>query len=569
MLKFSNSLLLPILAAYIPSTPLVSFAESNSESAAELQQKTERMLDEHIAKSDHTANTKLPAMEYCAGPYEPVFDSDCWKLYQTPKWFRDAKLGVWLHWGPSSVEGKYGWPFNAMYRQDKNEELVEKYGHPSKFGWKDIIPLWKAEKWDPDALTQFFKKAGFRYMIAVACHHDNFDCYASTYQPWNSVNMGPKRDIIGEWKKSCEKYGLKLGVGDHRMWVTLLISALGADAAGAKAGIPYDAARLTGTLWDSTTGKFHHAPPTWKTEGQGTYWEGYDPGELYGPFIDEKGRWTSEFLGKLYLRTKELIDKYKPDLIYFDGGVPPWPDGVGEKIYAHYYNTDLKLHGGRNEWVLNFKSCPMQGAGVVDYEAGMADRIFPWPWTASHTLQPSWFYAGPGCATAKGCIHSLVDVVSKNGNYQINVSLKPDGTLPPDQKEVLERLGQWLAVNGEAIYETRPWKIFGEGGGTVQNGGGGGNCLVLPPGTVRFTSKGDVVYAIVLNAPSAETRIFNLGKSLGWTGYVESPIEKIELLGSDEPVEWTQKTNGLHISKPHHVPFEEALVYRIHFKSRS
>lgn len=541
-------------------------AENPADQAQQLQRDADNMVDASLANNGGQS-PKLPPMKIAKGPYDPEFLSPCWKSYRVPDWYRDAKIGVWLHWGPSSIEGKYGWPFHWMYVQGRNDEMTAKYGHPSRFGWKDMIARWKGEKWDPDALTAFFRKVGFRYMIPIACHHDSFDLYDSTYQPWNSVNMGIRRDVIGEWRKACDKHALRMGVGDHRMWSQLLMKSLECDTNGPLKGVPYDGARLTGVSRDPLTGKMTFGKGTWKEEGKGTCWENRDPRLLYGPFTDEKGKWTPEFLNRLFLRTKEMIDKYHPDLIYFDGGVPPFPDGVGEKIYAHYYNTDFKLHGGTNQWVLNIKSCPPQTAGVVDYEAGMSDRMMPFPWSASQSLQKSWFYSGEELnAGVRGCIHSLADVVSKNGNYQLNVSLAPDGSLPEKQRKLLEEFGEWLAINGEAIYGSRPWKTFGEGPTPVSNGGGGSNLLEFTARDIRFTTVGKTLYMIVLGEPDKEIRAVTLGKSLGWSGLLDRPIASIALLGSDEKVVWEQKANGLHIQPPKVLPCRHAITYRITLK---
>ena len=300
--------------------------------------------------------------------FEPDWQS--LKKYQCPQWFRDAKFGIFMHWGVNTVpayDGHYG---RYMYIQNPSEikkpfhksvyeHHVKTYGHPSVFGYKDFVPMWKAENWDPDELVRFYKQIGARYIVPVAVHSDNFDNYDSTYQPWNSVKMGPKRDIIGEWKQAAEKYGLRFGVSSHvGDWVQVWYSRA-CDKTGPLAGVPYDV---------------------------------NDPNYagLYGDRGDDRTKRPEDFPQNWYLRTKELIDEYRPDLLYFDSGLPY--DQYGLKIAAHFYNANMAWHGGQLQAVLNVKRDFEEGAVVYDIEKGQAKELLPVPWQTDTTINSGWFY---------------------------------------------------------------------------------------------------------------------------------------------------------------------------------
>jgi alpha-L-fucosidase len=480
--------------------------------------------------------------------FEPTWES--LKQYRTPDWFRDAKFGIYTHWGPmSAVPGHRGWYGRHMYMQEgaewegDYETHLRHFGHPSEFGYKDIIPLWTAENWDPDWLISLFKHAGARYFGAVAVHHDNFDAYDSTHQPWNSVNMGPKRDIVGEWKAAAVKHGLRFGVASHsdRSW-SWFAPSFGADVKGPLEGVPYDG-NLT------------------KADGAGKWWNGYDPQDLYplphGP--DEPA--DAAYVERWFKRTQELIEKYEPDLLYFDGPIPlvgvgdsgktedgrPLFEQPGMEIAAQFYNASLARHGGTLEAVLNIKrwgpdSVVYPGAVVMDTEKGVVDRLNPLPWQTDTSLAGTWFYNDDGKSelTAEVVVHNLCDIVSKNGNMMLNVALRADGTLPENERAILESVGGWLRVNGEAIYGTRPWMRFGEGPSRLAVGEFKQNTSPLTAQDIRFTQRDGKLYAIFMAWPEdGRLRIHSI-----------TTARSIKLIGSGATLVWENSLNGVIVQLP-------------------
>ena len=362
---------------------------------------------------------------------------------------------------PSSASGRIGvrsanprtatgTPATCISRaRDSTNYHVEHYGHPSKFGYKDICNEFKAENWDPDKLIQLYKRAGAKYLVALANHHCNFDNWDSKYQPWNSVNVGPKKDLIGIWAKTARKYGLRFGVTVHsaRSWDWFDVSH-GADKTGPLAGVPYDG-NLT------------------KADGKGQWWDGLDPADLYGPAGAARTPEAREkFVVTWYDRTMDLVNKYHPDLLYFDDGPMPHGDW-GMKILAHYYNANMKWHNGREEAVQNVKGVPadIRKAVVWDLERGRTDKAMPDPWQTD-TCIGDWHYKRDiNYKSSEQVVRMLVDIVSKNGNLLLNIPVKGDGTIDDREVKVLEGLATWMRANSEAIFGTRPWKIVGEGPG--------------------------------------------------------------------------------------------------------
>ena len=280
-----------------------------------------------------------PGFGVAPGPFQPSWES--LSAYQVPDWYRDAKFGIWAHWGPQCQPEMGDWYAQRMY-QEKNAVYkfhCEKYGHPSKFGFKDVIHEWKADKWEPEKLIDLYKRAGAKFFAAMANHHDNLDMFDSKYQPWNSVAVGPKKDIVGGWAKAARAAGLRLAISCHgdRAWSWLQDSQR-TDTTGPLAGVPYDG-RMT------------------KADGKGKWWDGLDPQDLYAQY-HELGRygWTQSgnppldtaYVEKFFNRTIDLIDKYQPDILYFDDTVLPiYPaSDIGLRIAAYLYNTNLARHGG-------------------------------------------------------------------------------------------------------------------------------------------------------------------------------------------------------------------------------
>jgi alpha-L-fucosidase len=505
-------------------------------------------------------------------PFNPTWES--LKHYQTPEWFRDAKFGIWAHWGPQCQPEHGDWYARIMYQEgsDDYDFHIKKYGHPSKFGFKDVINEFKAENWDPEELVSLYKKAGARYFFALANHHDNFDMYNSKYQNWNSVNMGPKKDVIKGWAKAAKNNGLPFGVSVHaaHAWQFYEPSQL-ADTKGPLKGVPYD-------------GK------TPKEDGAGKWWAGYDPQQLYvqnhalsvKPEHEGASQWewgnganvpTPEYCQKFYNRTIDLIDNYEPDLLYFDDTVLPlYPiSDVGLKIAAQYYNSNIKKNSGKLEAVMTGKILneEQRKCMVWDIERGQSNTIEPLPWQTD-TCIGNWHYdrrvyENHGYKTAQTVIQILADVVSKNGNLLLNIPVRGDGTIDDQERAIVEEIGAWMAINQEGIFGTRPWKVFGEGPATenaAKLSGPGFNEGKNKPYVaqdIRFTTKGKILYAISFGWPDNGTLVV---KSLNGNHSDLLSISRIELLGSGE-VKYQQTTEALEISVP---PVKPAYPYANVFK---
>jgi alpha-L-fucosidase len=500
------------------------------------------------------------------GPFQPTWES-LTAGYKCPEWFRDAKFGIWAHWSAQCVPEQGDWYARRMYLQGDSayEHHLRTYGHPSAFGFMEIDRLWKAERWDPARLIDVYKRAGAKYFFALANHHDNFDAYSSRHHDWNSVNVGPKRDIVGEWAKAARAAGLRFGVSNHsaHAWHWFQPS-YGYDPEGARAGVRYDAFKLT------------------KADGKGTWWEGLDPQDLYTGrnlvmpdgihSVSEANAWHRQhdqqwiedppaqnpaFVDKWFLRCRDLIDSYQPDVLYFDNTELPLGH-AGLDIAAHYYNSALARRGSLDV-VLTAKkmTAARRGALVEDIERGVATAIREAPWQTD-TCIGSWHYERRlfdehRYKTTPQVVHMLIDIVSKNGNLMLSVPLRGDGTFDQDEEQFLEGLASWMAVNGEGIFATRPWTRFGEGPAATEapESGqfGGARDVRRTPYTskdIRFTRKGDVLYAYVLAWP--EDRTVTIG-SLGTQAAVRGQVERVDLLGAG-PLPFTADIHGLDVQFP-------------------
>jgi alpha-L-fucosidase len=453
------------------------------------------------------------------GPFKPTMDS--LKQYKCPDWFRDAKFGIWAHWGPQAVPMDGDWYARGIYEQGSAHYKyhLEHYGHPSVFGYKDIIPLWKAEKWDPDRLMQLYKKAGAKYFVSMGSHHDNFFLWNSKLHKWNAVNMGPKRDVVGDWQKAAKKYGLRFGVSEHLgasfNWFQV---SHGSDKTGPKAGLPYDGA-------DPKYEDLYHFPAKSDTHK----WYSDDP------------RWQHEW----YAEIKELVDNYHPDLLYSDGAVP-FGNEVGLSMIAHFYNSNAGLHDGSCEAVYNCKQ-ESGGRWVEDLERGIMPKIDPYPWQTDTSIG-DWFYnRNWKFRPVSWVIDMLVDNVSKNGNLLLNVVQRPDGSLDPVVEQMLAELAEWNAIHGEAIHGTRPWLVYGESTVKVK-GGNFAEDFKYNAREIRFTTKGPTLYAIALGWP--EDRQLVVRSLARPTGVEINKIESIKLLGYDGALVWKQTAEGLFVTLP-------------------
>ncbi|MFD1255242.1 alpha-L-fucosidase [Mucilaginibacter terrae] len=509
------------------------------------------------------------------GPYKPSWES--LSQYQVPNWFRDAKFGIWAHWGPQCQPEFGDWYARKMYIEgsDAYKYHVQKYGHPSRFGFKDVINEWKAENWNPDDLLNLYKRAGAEYFFALANHHDNFDLFPNKYQSWNSTRFGPKKDLIGGWAKAAKAQGMRFGVSVHASHAhTWYEAAQHADKTGAYAGVPYD-----GNIDLSA--------------GAGTWWEGTDPQELYAQkhplsttenttySVIKVWEWqkgvnlpSKAYFEKFYNRTLTLINKYEPDLVYFDDtALPLWPvNDAGLRIAAHLYNKSIKKHGQLEAVVFGKILNEQQLKCMVwDIERGQSNRIESLPWQTD-TCLGDWhydrrIYDKKGYKTAKTVIQTLVDVVSKNGNLLLNVPVRGDGTIDEQERAVLEEVALWMDINKESIYGTRPWKILGEGPALTSSapltaqGFNEGKGKPFTDEDIRFTAKGNALYAIVLGTISKNKVTV---KSLSTQSlYYKERISSVALPGSNQPLNFLQTADGLIINIPDHLQGKYGCAFKI------
>ena len=464
------------------------------------------------------------------GPFLGTRDS--LRAYQIPDWFRDAKFGIWAHWGPQSAIEDGDWYARNMYMQGSDQYLYhcETYGHPSKVGYKDLVNIWKAEKWDPDYLMGLYKKAGAKYFFSMGVHHDNFDLWNSKYTRWNAVNMGPHKDVVGTWAKAARNNGLKFGVSEH-LWISYKWFAVShsSDKTGPLAGVPYDGANpaFADLYHDAGCARFA-AKLDWNDDGIPNSWRQH--------YLD---------------RMTYLIDEYEPDLLYTDGHLPF--EEYGLKMVAHLYNVSARKNGGTTQAVYNSKEASDCAVGtcLLDHERGVSDGIAPNPWQTD-TCIGQWHYnRGQKYKSPKKVIDLLTDIVSKNGNLLLNFPLPNSGMLDFEEMEVLEGITAWMQINSEGIYSTRPWKIYGEGPSTkvkIETGNfNEDDTKDLTTEDVRFTRKGDTVYAFVMGWPAQEAKVAALG--------IESPqqpgkILKVELLGHKGQLNWKQDNDALRVEMP-------------------
>lgn len=493
-----------------------------------------------------SAQPNLPNKE---GPFKPTDESLKQNAY--PEWFRDAKLGFWAHWGPQAVPRMGDWYAKNIYLEGNADYKyhLEHYGHPSEFGYKDIIPLWKAERWDPDKLMALYKKAGDKYFVSMGTHHDNFFLWNTKLNRWNSVEMGPKKDVVGLWQQAAKKQGMKFGVSEHLgASFTWFQSAHGADTTGPLKGVPYDGAN-----------------PKYRA--------------LYHDKIDrvnyfKQGNWfliSDDLKRDWYYKVKELVDTYHPDLLYSDAPFG-WGD-ISTSMLANFYNGNIAFNGGKLEAVYNSKDTkPGQGVMFVeDLERSVKDDGSPVPWQTDTSIG-DWFYrTGQRYKTSTSVIQMLVDIVSKNGNLLLNIVQTPEGDLEPDVLKILDEIGEWTEVNGEGIYGSRPWKVWGEepaNAPVVAFNRFNNERRVADAYTakdIRFTAKGDTLYAFCLAAPKEELKIASLGKK---SKYEVKDIASVEMLGSNEKVVWKQEDGALIIGKLATLPSGQVQVpaFRIEFK---
>jgi alpha-L-fucosidase len=468
------------------------------------------------------------------GPFAPSWSS--LEKFETPRWYLDGKFGIFIHWGPYSVPafGNEWYPRNMYKRGEKEfDHHVATYGPQSKFGYKDVIERFRAEKFDARHWAALFKAAGARYVVPVAEHHDGFPMYDCSFTEWSATRRGPRRDVVGELAEAVRAEGLTFGVSSHRAehW------------------------------W------FFDQGMTFDSDVRDPRFVG-----LYGPARDRKrAEDLSEPPDQPYLDdwlalTAELVDKYRPQLVWFDWWIaqPAFHPNL-QAFAAFYYNRgrewgqgvaiNYKKHGG--------ESFP-DTAGVLDIERGQLAAIRPLFWqTDTSVSKTSWgFVTNHEYKATDSIVDDLVDIVSKNGSLLLNIGPRPDGTIPETEEKMLSDIGQWLSINGEAIYGTRPFAVFGEGPTAVVEGPfADDKRKPFTSEDVRFTTRDGKVYAIVLAWPkSGRVTIRSLASA---SPHLQKEVVDVKLLGSGVPVNWKRDGAGLHVSLPSERPADFALSLRV------
>ena len=520
------------------------------------------------------------------GPFEPTWESIEKNYPGEPAWLREAKFGIWVHFGPQAAGESGDWYARNLYKSDKTayQNHIKKYGHPSESGYKEVLRDWNPTKLDPEKLAKIYKDAGARFLMIQGVHHDNYDLWNSKYQPWNSVNIGAKRDLIGEWAKACKAIGMRYGVTFHHeytwwWWQT----AFGNDNEGSKKGSPYDG-NLT------------------LADGKGKWWEGYDPKMLYGIDLREyKGvnqkaheDWSPPPAGiftnhleyaKWYatnwaLRMMDVVKNYDPDFIYTDGTVqgPFTGNGTGtgfkanamQSVMADFYNTSLQRHGEVNTFsIVKFRN-NTNGTVNTEEHGIPADIKKDQPWIAEAPVG-DWFYA-PGFTYDSGMmIRYIIEAIARDGNAAICISLLPDGSINEQSQKMLKEVGNWMRLNGAGVYGSHAWVIPAEG--EMVNG----KLKILPGGKlgrkqaefkfdaqdIRFTiGKNGALYAFCMNvpAPNSQIKIKSLTPD---AKYLSQKIKSVKLLGYKGKLQWKQEVDGLLITCPKKMPFTTSIVFAI------
>ncbi|WP_430387911.1 alpha-L-fucosidase [Dyella sp. 20L07] len=474
------------------------------------------------------------------GPMQPDWQS--LTAYRTPDWYRDAKFGIFIHWGVYSVPAFKGeWYPRHMYERegensDRYRHQLATYGPMPKVGYKDLIPLFKAEHFDPQAWARLFRDAGARYVVPVAEHHDGFAMYDSKLSDWTAVKMGPHRDVIGELAKAIRAQGMRLGLSSHRAehdWFYEYGRGFDSDVNDPRYAALYGPAH---TLMSS---------------------KGEDGQEVDWTFVSDA------YLADWLARSSEIVQAYQPDLMYFDWWVgQPRFRGALAEFAAFYYNQAAARQQGV---VLNYKLNDMRpGTGTLNIERGQAAGIREQPWQTETSVSPdSWGYAeGDTYKSPDEIVQLLADVVSKNGNLLLNIGPKADGTIPDEARSILLAVGHWLHANGEAIYGTRPWQRFGEGptdvvAGTMQDT----KTKPFTADDFRFTTKDGQLYAIELAWPATrQALIHSIGPAM--------KVTSVTLLATGKPVPFRQQIDGLHLDLPAQPDGAHAYAYRIELAHR-
>ncbi len=518
------------------------------------------------------------------GPFEPTWESIEKHYPGTPAWLREAKFGLWVHFGPQSAGKSGDWYARRLYMPGTSayRNHLKNYGHPSEVGYKEVLRDWNPDKLDPGKLVDIYRDAGVRFLIVQGVHHDQFDMWDSKYQPWNATRLGPKRDLLGEWAQAARKAGIRFGITFHHeyswwWWQT----AFQSDTEGPKAGRPYDG-NLT------------------LADGKGKWWEGLDPRLLYGINLRQyngvaraaNSPWSpppagifqhhldfAEWYAKWWaLRMMDAVDKYQPDFIYTDGTDQQPFSGFGtgtgyrcdamQRVIADFYNKTLARRGQVD--VFSIVKFRRKTNGTVNTQEGGIPRAIKTDqdWIAE-TPVGDWFYGPNFTYSSDAVIRYLLEQVSRDGNVGLCVSLLPDGSLDEGSSKMLKEIGAWMRINGQGIYGSRAWTVLGEGSG--------GKLNVLPGGKIgarqarhrfstsdfRFTvGKDGCLYAWCMTVPKPGTQlaITSLGAD---SGLLAEPITSVTLLGHSGTLRWSQDTDALRMTCPNHLDAQTAIGFKI------
>ena len=477
----------------------------------------------------------LSPLAIAAGPYAPDWKA-LGRIYTAPAWWREAKFGAWAHWDPQSMPEQGDWYARGMYQEGRPQYTfhLKHFGHPSEYGYKDICHNWVIDRWKPEELMNLYAEMGARYFMAMGCHHDNFDCFDSKYQPWNSVHVGPKVDIVGTWEKVARRRGMRFGIGFHdtppRTWGQFMPVRYTSDKTGPMKGVPYDALQTV-------------------RDGKGKWWEGMDPVDLYGPVHTAQDPLHSPFANQFMLRVDDAITKYHPDVIYFDEhagdsqvdlGVHMGLGFLAPQLIANYYNKSLQWNQGKMEAVVNLKGVggrynsfqdhpellpDVDRALVKSTEAVIEPEIMAYPFQTETSISDWHYRTGQKYLDAQSLINLLMQNVCRNGTLLLNLTQHGRGDLDPEVVRTAKDVGAWLKLNGEAVYSSRPFEVYGESG-------------------VCYTRNKGNVYATLLDWSGGPVTL----KALRAGGATLGKISKVELLDFDIPLQFVQDDTGLTVT---------------------
>jgi len=477
----------------------------------------------------------LPALPVANGPYSADWKA-LGRTYTAPEWWRDAKFGAWSHWDPQSMPEQGDWYARGMYMEGnpQYEFHLKHFGHPSEYGYKDICHNWVIDRWNPDGLMDLYVEMGVRYFMAMGCHHDNFDCFDSRYQPWNSVHVGPKTDIVGTWERAARKHGMRFGIGFHdtpaRTWGQFMTARYTSDKTGPMKGVPYDALQTV-------------------RDGKGKWWEGMDPVNLYGPVHNSQDPLHSPFANQFMWRVDDAITKYHPDVIYFDEhagdsqvdlGVHMGLGFLAPQLIANYYNKSLQWNHGKMEAIVNLKGVGGRYNSFQDHpellpdvdrslvkstEAIIEPEIMAYPFQTETSISDWHYKTGQKYLDAQRIINLLMQNVCRNGTMLLNLTQHGRGDLDPEVVRAAKDVGAWLKLNGEAVYSSRPFEVYGESG-------------------VCYTRNKGNVYATLLDWSGGPVTL----KALRAGGATLGKISRVELLDSDISLAFVQDDTGLTVT---------------------